>query len=269
VVLISYRHFDPFPLSTSVSSTTAKAELAARRQHWLSARKETLRVTNKEQKIYSSWEKVNSKSPPRTSERLPHPSSTLHNISPLFFTISAKIAGFINQGISEQWAELAAEFLLQAALESCRTSESSRSSMNTLAIAFAWGWIPSAYWDDAKSDDEAGIETEKLINTMFAVENGDVIKENEIWERTRRKYISNFSRSLPKEPGVDGQSNRWLTEIVTQHPMPEFEKKVVAFSKAMWEFCRKPLLVQIEEGGMEGMTSQEFDDLKKRVFLPL
>lgn len=239
-----------------------------RRLYWLSVREGASRVTDEEQRIYKSWSDISTNPSARVRKRLSQPSTTLSSIGPLFFTISARIASFINQGISEQWIELAAQLMLQTGLESCLMPEGVYDGENPLVIAFAWGWIPPRYWDDYKSSDETGIEAAVMINDMFAANQGEELRENQMWEERRLKYLSLFSvskaKGLPNRDVLEAQ----LGKIARKYPMHEFERNMLDFSRAIWELYRKPLLVQIEEGKVDGMTEREFEDFKHRIFAP-
>lgn len=266
VVLISYRRSDPFPLSTTVNSASTERRLAERRHYWLSARQGTAKPTDLENCIYTAYNGLDTISTHGTGNKVAHP--MLSSISSLFFTISAKVASCIDQGISEQWMELAAQFMLQAALEPCLLPGSRANGENLLALSFAWGWIPPRFWDDVDSSDEISIEAEMMINNMFADDDGTRPRENQVWQRMKLKYMSLFSSPQPRDPFDIHALSTQLEKIANEYPIQEFEKKVVAFSKGMWEFCRKPLLAQIEGGEVEGMTKPEFEDFKKRIFVP-
>ena len=266
VVFVSYRHADLYTSRRSAESQ--ESQTIERRQYWLSARKCTLKVTDQEHDIYKAWNRLYARSLPATGKKLRHPSSTLSGISPLFFTISAKIASCIDQGISQQWMDLAAEFMLQTALESRLMPGGRWSGGNLPALSFAWGWIPSTFWDGFKSGDR-NIEAELLINQMFEDDDGNGPGENVLWHKTRLKYMSLISSEQSKERQSDDALATQLQAVANKYPMEEFEKKVVAFSKGMWEFCRKPTLVQIEDGEFDGMTNREFEGFKKSIFVPL
>ena len=250
-----------------MTSDSTKQQLAQRRNYWLSARQRRSVSLDQEHSIYTAYDGFCAKPSPPGQNRLAYPS--LRDISPLFFTISAKVARCIGQGISEQWMELAAQFMLQASLESCLMPGGTANGENPLAVSFAWGWIPPRFWDDIDSTDELDVEAELLINNMFVEDDKKHTRENQVWQQTRLKYMSLFS-----VPHLEGRLDRHalfthLTNVSGEHPVEDFEKKMVVFSKSIWEFCRTPLLVQIERGAVEGMTKAEFEDFKKRAFISL
>jgi hypothetical protein len=275
VVLISFRHVEHSRLSISEDPATSPGwrnedpGAIERRHYWLSARKETSNATDREKGICSAWDGFCNDPHSEPWNNKPRPAATLSSISPLFFAISARIAGFIDQGISEQWVELAAQFMLQTALESFLTAGDSRSGDNPLALAFAWGWIPSKYWEEYESGDETGLENEMMINNMFEDDQENDIGERQIWQGTRLKYMSLFGGPPYGQALGDSVLAERLQKITREYPIYDFERKVMVFSEGMWEFCRKPLLVQIEEGRVEGMTNREFEDFRKRIFVSI
>jgi hypothetical protein len=274
VVLISFRHVDysrlciPEDPATSPGWRNEDPEAIERRRYWLSARKETSNGTDRENGICSAWDGFCNE-PYSEPWNKPRPAATLSSISPLFFTISARIAGFIDQGISEQWVELAAQFMLQTALESLLTGGKGQSGDSPLALAFAWGWIPSKYWEDYESGDETSLENEMMINNMFEDDQENGISERQIWQGTRLEYMSLFDGPPSGQALGNTVLAERLQEITREYPIHDFERKVMIFSRGMWEFCRKPLLVQIEDGRVEGLTNSEFEDFRKRIFVSI
>lgn len=267
VALTVYRFVDPFPLSTTATSMAAQRQLAERRQYWLSARQKTSQVTEEECTIYKTFENLCDRSVNTVENQLAYP--MLGSIIPLFFHISARIASFIDQSMSEQWAELAAQFMLQAALELGPMPGGTVTGGSPLALSFAWGWIPSTYWDDFGSSDKTAIEAELMINDMFVDDRGKQSKEDPTWQKTRLKFMSLLGSLQSRKKLNSHVLATQLQEVADEYPIREFEKQVVAFAKAMWEFCRKPLLVQIEEGRVNGMTKGEFEDFKEKIFVTL
>jgi hypothetical protein len=261
VVLISYRHLHPFPLSTALTWANTEQQLAERRSHWLSARQGHCISSDQEVGICAAYDGfcAKAKSPGQNKPAYP----TLGDISPLFFTISAKFASHIGQGISEHWMELAGQLMLQAALESCLMPSGTANRENPLALSFAWGWLPPRFWDDIDSSDEL------LVNYMFSDNDNIPPGENQAWQKTRLKYMSLFS--VPRAEGrVDRHAlSTHLTNLARDHPLEDLEKQMVMFLKSVWEILRMPLLVQIERGGVDGMTKAEFEEFKTSAFIPL
>ena len=114
MVLVSYRRpnggVNQGDVADGQGWRSADPDLAGKRQYWILAREKTSTITGQEHDIYSAWGGFyHSQSAPKTEGKLPqHHPLTIGHVTPLFFTISAKIASFIDQGISEQWVELGA-----------------------------------------------------------------------------------------------------------------------------------------------------------------
>ena len=65
--------------------------------------------------------------------------------------------------------------------------------------------------------------------------------------------------------------SRRLRKMATDYPFREFQRKVMVFSRAMWDLCREPLLVQMEKGEVEDgdgsmMTEDELREFRRRIF---
>jgi hypothetical protein len=276
LLLVSHGRTD-LPALLSPSTDPAENEdcsashlrLLERRKYWIWAREDMTLLTDQERGIYSSWDGICTKPGPDRKKRLPHQRTTLGRMSSLFFTISARIASFIDQGISETWAELAAQFMVQAALELCLTPQGAGEGRSPLTLAFAWGWIPSVFWKKYhESTNEGDTDPEVMINEMFQDEVGQERKEKQMWQETRLRYLSLFDVSHCNEPRESSLRTR-LKTIAKVHPLHAFEEKVVVFLEEMWKFCRKPLLVQIEEGEVEGLTNHEFEEFKRSIFVAI
>lgn len=274
VVLISYRKAE-VPTLFSTDSTmnelqrVSDSKQAERRIYWLSVRQDISAGTENEYAIYRKWGDTGARSSSGTySNNHLKPAKKLSSISPLFFTISAKIASFIDQDISEKWMELAAQFMLHAALESCLICQEDGSIGDLLAFSFAWGWIPSSYWDAfGESRSDKSIEAEMVINTMFEDNDGQEARENQTWREKRLQYLSLFNVSGSSSPPID-KFYEQAEKITYKYPIVQFESQLMEFLREMWKFCRKPLLVQIEEGEVEGIPQHDFEDFKKRIFAP-
>ena len=93
------------------------------------------------------------------------------------------------------------------------------------------------------------------------------LRENQAWQETRLKYLTLFDVSPYVKQPMD-KLQRFVEKMAKEHPVREFEKDLMVFLREMWRFCRKPLLVQIEEGEVEGIPHDEFEDFKKKIFAP-
>jgi hypothetical protein len=277
VVLFAYRHHSGSLFARIANPTGNRSWLfldprdRERREFWLQSREGTSALSEQERKMYESWSIVDEMLLTEAKKKLPDQGIAaipVNSIAPLFFTVSAKISNWIDQGISELWADLAGQFMLQAAMESLRNSPASESKRYIIMFAFARGWIPAQCWDDFETDDDTGVEAEVMINAMFEDENSRDPTENQKWQETRLRCLSLFDLSKSDAlPPPDRLAAR-LAKISKRYPVQKFEEQLMAFMKAMWEFCRKPLLLQIQEGKVEGMTAEEFEEFKRNALLP-
>lgn len=234
-------------------------------------REETSQVTDWERTVYKSWQDVGEASSSLIGDGSRDP-VTLKNMCPFFLTLSARIFGFIKQTIGETWVELAAQFMLQAALEAYLTPSLADDKNNQVAQAFAWGWIPPERWErDYGWTDQSGADLELMANKIFADEDSRLAGENQLWQETRLKYLSFFDISKQQqhgEPLSHQQLKTLLGSLARENPVEALEVKMMDVLEQMWSLCRKPVLIQIEEGHLDGLSSDEFDDFKERVLLP-
>jgi hypothetical protein len=89
------------------------------------------------------------------------------------------------------------------------------------------------------------------------------------WTSIRLEHLSAFGTS----PGGNEdykKARRWqverLRKIAEQYPIQKFNGKVVDYLEGLWKLGQKPLLVQIEEGKIEGLTQDEFEQFMENVF---
>lgn len=273
VLLITYRWADYFaPRSPSPGPTDTRSlpsvdpQVVARRRYWFSVREDQCRVTEQEHGIYNRWADFCARSPTLPGSKLPHPPLTLISAGPLFFAASAQIASFLDRETSEMWVGLAAEFMLQTALDSLMIMPDAMTADIALVTAFAWGWIPPSHWEHyCQSGRDKDGKAEATINKMFKNEHGRGTGELERWQEMRLRYLSMFDVPEPSLSRDDTLAER-LRDLAQEYPPLEFEKKVMTFARHMWAMDRKPILVQIEEGKMEDMSDSEFEEFKKRIF---
>ena len=282
VVFFYYHQTDQILLTTSehgsgsgaMSSAEVDSALRDRRQHWMLVREETLAIPSQERSIYEGWNCISICTVPETAmDSQPLPTRNLNSMVALFLAVSAKVARSIGQGISGEWADLAAQFMLQAALESCQLQRGCVNDKNPLIYAFAWGWIPPQYWIDYQTNNgDIGVAAEIIINEMFEGSRSGVGQDeewgNEVWQRARLGALSAFDISITRECPAEERVTAQLQHAAEQYPFHKFERKLMTFLKAVFALFRNPVLVQIEQGYLEGLTADQFQDFKSRVFLP-
>lgn len=200
----------------------------------------------------------------------------LLELLPLFLDLSADMAENLGQEVTRQWMFLAAEFMLQSAWEKCVYLDADANE-EPLKVAFGWGrWDQEQKLEDAFMDADASEEAkavEARVNAMFSA--SDEISEESAgqeipeWTKIRLEYLSAFG-ILPDGEEGSKQAQRWqlerLKKIREQYPVHEFDGKVVDYLEGLWKLGPKPLLVQIEEGEIEGLTKDEFEEFMENVF---
>ncbi len=208
----------------------------------------------------------------------------LQDILSNFLDLSASMSVNIVQNVTEQWMHIAAEFMMQSAWEKYAYL-ATEGDEEPLKVAFAWGWRSPQDWWDELSDlkDEVKLLEYRVIG-MFGVDEDDeetmaVVGEWLDWTRIRGQYLSCFSMGLDLDEELghtydqstsQQRRQKWqlqqLKDIAARFPMDAFEGKVVDFLEGLWELEQKPLLVQIEEGKVDGLTSEEFEEFKASVW---
>lgn len=212
-----------------------------------------------------------------------------------------------DKGINEHWMRLACELMLHAGLEAlanCGLLEGAVESATGLlgpsvqpgildCFAFrrlpdeAYGIDTLRYRTSPLSDlseldryasvpfDNATKSEELAINEMFREKAND-------WDAMRRSYLSEFM--LPRSNMADSGQEWSLADIMAsyQRRLPRLRQKYpFAATKASLVECLenlwtinnapsisgKPVLVQIEEGGLEGLDDKEFAKFLLRVGL--
>jgi len=184
----------------------------------------------------------------------------LLDLLPLFMRVSAlrdAMTGSEDK-VTELFMCLAAEFMLQACLEQILVIGTKRKLGNLLGEAFAWG-----YKKNCKSED-------KEIDMMFT----DPMYEVEVqgWKNIKEAhYIQLLPRrtSTLKDPcaipsSIDTMESRaardtiaQLGEVAAKHPVAQFERSILEYLTAMADSISKPVLVQLEDGELDGMSRPE------------
>ena len=226
-----------------------------------------------------------------------------NNISPLFsilhrfMYLSSVIAPIVGGDINKNWMELALQLMLQSALEVLSTAElSNEHSTNNETAAtnghppqvpgliecFAFGYLPSI------TDSQSVSETEQAINAMFAASSStspDKI-ENPDWVKLRSEYLSEFrhpNHTVTKDtdstltktiPTRDFKAyEARIARLKHKFPFEEVEANLLRCLEHFWavncdsSVSGKPVLVQVEEGRLDGLNEKEFEEFLGRVGL--
>ena len=255
------------------------------RMKWWDTRRSSGGERSQEDRIIESWRHffVN---PARTeNEQKAASPRNLHaqgaNFMPLFellphcLDLSADMAATLGQDVTEQWMVLAAEFMLQSAWEK-HVYLDAESDEEPLKVAFAWGHWGRGELENALLTADASSEaknSEERVDAMFRGENKSledaVGQESPSWSDIKHEYLSAFGAPPTGREGAY-QVRRWqiqrLKEIAERFPMNAFEDKILDYLEGLWKLRRKPLLVQIEQGKIEGLTEEDFKVFMTNVF---
>ncbi|KAK5724142.1 hypothetical protein LTR17_013618 [Elasticomyces elasticus] len=200
-------------------------------------------------------------------------SVSLLDLLPLFVQVSAARSAMIEEsGLTEQWMHMAAELMLQAALEQYLVYGAKEGDV--VREAFAWGLKVQA--ERMEVDGEAHDEKEKdEVDFMFT----DAFYETEVegWADIKRSYMTELLPSVDEEqaksskdtysiPSSDDGSGRTPSAVdvvsrlemaAARHPLDNFEASVLGFLDALSKSIPVPVLVQLENGHLNDMTRQE------------
>ncbi|KAI6842639.1 hypothetical protein KC340_g1587 [Hortaea werneckii] len=196
---------------------------------------------------------------------------SLLDLLPLFMEVSAArqamlAASVPESELTEQWMQLACSFMLQACLEQYLVVGAS--GTDAIDEAFAWGLKAKGREEDANDE----------INDMFE----DPVHETEVqgWANIKRQYLERLlpsatenswreSSSVPSPPHGAQDGHRLvdlisrLENTATQHPIFQFESDVLGFLHALSESIERPVLVQLEAGQLDGMSTEETTEFIK------
>jgi hypothetical protein len=200
----------------------------------------------------------------------------LLELLPRFLDLSADMAANLGQDVTKQWMELAAEFMLQSAWEK-HVYLDADSNEEPLKVAFGWGrWEGEEELENAliSADSSAEVKAAEVrVNAMFSTSEEspeeDARQEIPEWSKIKPEYLSAFG--IPPDGSGGGKEAqrvqvKQLRKIADRFPIKVFDGKIVDYLEGLWKLGRKPLLVEIEEGKMEGLTKEQFGEFMKNVF---
>lgn len=194
----------------------------------------------------------------------------LLDLLPMFVQTSAMRNAMSGSTLTERWMHLACEFMLQACLEQYLV----RGVHGTDPIheAFAWGYKNDTRHDVKPHNAEANEDSRKNdVKEMF--EDEENATEAEGWTSTKMAYLgelfrledgsipSTFSTSSSREASLDTRGIASHLEMVAvRYPISSFETSLVKFFEALSNSIPEPILSQLEQGRLCGMTEQQTRD---------
>jgi hypothetical protein len=198
----------------------------------------------------------------------------LLELLPGFLHLSAEMAANLGQDVTKQWMVLAAEFMLQSAWEKLVYLDA-EGTKEPLKAAFGWGhWENVRELEDAWAASDASMEVktgDMCVGRMFSNrdKSGEFVMVQE-WSKVKLEYLSAFGTSPDGIQERPQHAQRWqvkhLREIKDRFPIEMFDGKITDYLEGLWKLGEKPLLVQIEQGKIEGWTKEEFKELMGNVF---
>ena len=191
----------------------------------------------------------------------------LEGILPRFLSLSAESSRQLGV-INEQWMDLATDFMLHTALDAYLRFQGAGDV--PLWAAFAWGWLPSQQAEVMDQQEIQGApsktdDSEDLINDMFQADDSDEEREVDRWQGMRLKKMSVFAPLEDEDWHTTGRWENKLNDIAFYFPEAHFERKVLDYLESLWGLEAEPILVQIEQGRVDGMTDEEFQKFKTKV----
>ncbi|KAI9844489.1 MAG: hypothetical protein M1837_005572 [Sclerophora amabilis] len=176
-------------------------------------------------------------------------STSLLDTLPAFMALSsAGVKTTAGWSITTAWMDLAAEYALQAAVEQYLVYGAH--GPQALRNAFAWGY-------DERSQAREGSE-EREIHDFFQSGGEETIQQ---WRAIRDEHLN---RVIP-DGGDD--LHQHLKHVSQRFPLHEFEAKLLEFLKGLTTIHPKPILIQLESGKLDEMTTEETEAFKALVGL--
>ena len=192
------------------------------------------------------------------------------DLLPRFMELSAQFTQLTETRVSEIWLRLAAEFMLQAACEEGFNGPTDYVEVHhdMLLACFGWG-LPMDVIDLARSMDGVDAKwaaSERTIHKMLRSSKGEGSSRSGSWDYHRTRAISYLLEHIHmKDPGA--QHAAWERgerpySFEQLHPTQAFENRVVDYVKNLqivWaQMNEEPILLQIEQGRLEGLDDSEF-----------
>lgn len=227
-----------------------------------------------------------------------HLRSTQHSlpghILPVFMSVSVELFKISkNSQLSHPWMRLAGSFMVQAAIEVLDAPDlltwGDEIAKNALEECFAWGCLEQYNFEDSIQDAVRDAKTKGLLvpttvglddiarmedscQKMFsATVPGSPASRREIpaWTNTREEMLQDVLMAFVsiQEAGSDA-SRTPIRLLRKRYKLTSLLSDMHDFVAIHWKLLHstawhgKPILVQIEEGGIDGVTADEFERFK-------
>lgn len=185
---------------------------------------------------------------------------SLLDILPLFMQLSAAWTALSDSNLTASWMSLACEFMLHACLEQYLVCGADGS--DAIDEAFAWGHKSEA--TGVNGDGENKAQTHDEVNIMFEDEE-DEQAEVQGWADERSKWLRQLfacdSNGYCENREPDAMSApdllSHLQMLARNHSIAKFHDTLLGFLAALGHSIPEPVLHQLENGQLEGMSKGE------------
>ncbi|KAH7095058.1 hypothetical protein FB567DRAFT_19789 [Paraphoma chrysanthemicola] len=176
---------------------------------------------------------------------------SLHCLLPLFIELTATRVNLDDDWVpTSEWLDLAAQFMMQAAIEEyLRNGAYGADTFNTV---FAFG-CPGPRWAEEGADVTA-------MRRLFCDESNPR-EEIRAWSSIKRRYINEL---LPQSKSQS--SLQAIQAAEARHPYAAFEVRVLSFLEHLHRGIVKPDLAQVEEGRFN-IDGNELSEAESRAMI--
>ena len=225
-----------------------------------------------ELETYAYWDEFEARKSKRPD---PTASVLLFGILHRLMTLLARIAPEVGHP-NEKLRSLACQAMLQTALSSLQNT-AGENDYPTLAACFAYGYVDglpqtSEHLSSAEFD---VLDNEHQIIELFQQSDhtgGFIPLEHSDWTEARRECLSLFRVPASTQESYQATREARLRRLCHQHPYEVFEEQLLGCLGHLWKLnsgavTGTPVLVQIEQGYLEGVDDPDFEDFMRRVGL--
>jgi hypothetical protein len=179
----------------------------------------------------------------------------LIELQPVFFKLSAYrgVLDGSDSGLQRDWMNLAGQFMFQSAMEQLFIYKTQ--DPEVLKEAFSWTWKADKNGDErlAQQGGEELVEWEHIRTCWAAAVSAS------------RSLVRSQTNVLQLNPQSAGTTlSRHLLGVAKQYPLHLFEAQLMAFIDRLHRSLSSPLLSQIDDGEVDGMSSDQFKELIRR-----
>lgn len=206
----------------------------------------------------------------------------LVDLLPPFMELSAEIVALTQTDVSSVWLQLASEFTTQAAievvLEAATSLEWTEVDHDTIMACFGWGLSMkmSDFSRVLESEESSVADTEKKIHHMLQSTGDNPDSQTPPWDELNSHAVKEFSLNtdLPYDQSEViewdmGVKRKQISYLQADHPVHQFEAQILHYienlQKVWAQLNEEPVLLQIEQGRLQGLNGEEFQAFMDRV----